>query len=709
MIKYARIPISTLNLSTRAYNCCMSIGINSALDLIHYYISHYTFNDIKNCGTQTNDELINLCTQLLSDSENEDFEISDGIHMSLCLSARARNCINANFENIEALLAYYEKNKSFLKIKNCGVQTERELIDYCNQLIPEQPYSNDEEHNEDFISDIYSNLSESEKTDIDCYFYLKYLFSKPRTKIFLEKLLSSNFSFNSFYEHSNNIDLCKFKNIGKATLKKIDKIKKECIHLSNAIFNYENAFDYFAELLINKFHFKETQCLIYRDDFQSKNLPFFNLINEIVKNLFSEKSSIIFFHRFNYFKNEKLLTLDEISSEINLTRERTRQLQGEVNNELLMQLSNLFICKYFINYSIDFHEDIIIIKDELVDRINSIENVQFTKRFYLKVFHTFGYKNYTVLNEDNKFDENLFLIKRELYDYFDFEEFYIDISERINQRIVKSYTLEFEGYLLKFWKGELQFDLFHRIKKIAEYIIFEEYALIVDIDDKLKILKNTRKTFKEMIPRLIEKENRPLHIDEIRNLLSANHGIEVDIENIDSLRSSILNNDEIVCLSRTSTYGLKKWEKEKKIKGGTIRKIAEEYLEKNDIPKSLYEITAYVNRYRNTTPSNILGNLKADQTNTFYFFESKLIGLTSKKYPNEYYQFKKIPINFYKILQTFFKKNSQKISYEETIYYLSLKYSISKLQIKVILDNYLSRGKLKLVNEKITYVFREQD
>lgn len=309
------------------------------------------------------------------------------------------------------------------------------------------------------------------------------------------------------------------------------------------------------------------------------------------------------------------------------------------------------------------------------------------------------------MNEDYKLDNSIFLINRDLYNYFDFEKFYLDISERINQRIVKTYTLEFEGYLLKFWKGEIIFDIFYRIKKIAEYIIFEEFALIVDIDDKLNILKNTRVTFKEIIPRLIEEANKPLHIEEIRNLIIAKHGIK--IENIDKLRSLILNIDGILCFGRTSTYGLRKWEREKKIKGGTIRKLAEEYLDTNNLPKSLHEITAYINQYRNTTSANILGNLKADQTNTFYYFESNLIGLTSKKYPDEYYQFHKIPINLYKTLNKFFNKNSQRISYEEAIYYLSLKYSISKLQIRVIIDNYLFRGKLKLINEKIAYVSNE--
>ena len=53
------------------------------------------------------------------------------------LSLRALNvCRNYGFDNVEQVIEYYKKNKSFLGLKNCGANTDKELINlsFCETL-----------------------------------------------------------------------------------------------------------------------------------------------------------------------------------------------------------------------------------------------------------------------------------------------------------------------------------------------------------------------------------------------------------------------------------------------------------------------------------------------------------------------------------------------------------------------------------------------
>lgn len=97
-----------------------------------------------------------------------------------------------------------------------------------------------------------------------------------------------------------------------------------------------------------------------------------------------------------------------------------------------------------------------------------------------------------------------------------------------------------------------------------------------------------------------------------------------------------------VPIGRSSTFGLKKWEQElDNFKGGTIRSITKELLEKSETPKHISEIADHVLRFRPTSnSSNIFQNLRLDKSGTFVFFKNSYIGLNYKKYNVSF-----IPVN----------------------------------------------------------------
>lgn len=110
-------------------------------------------------------------------------------------------------------------------------------------------------------------------------------------------------------------------------------------------------------------------------------------------------------------------------------------------------------------------------------------------------------------------------------------------------------------------------------------------------------------------------------VDQIKDAINRKYP-EYDL-NTESLRGilgkhkNMFNN-----FSRTSTYGLRKWENEKdNIMGGTISDIVEKYLGKAQKPKHISEIYEYVFKYRpGTSITSIRPNLILEKDNRFTFF-----------------------------------------------------------------------------------------
>lgn len=105
----------------------------------------------------------------------------------------------------------------------------------------------------------------------------------------------------------------------------------------------------------------------------------------------------------------------------------------------------------------------------------------------------------------------------------------------------------------------------------------------------------------------------------------------------EALRGSCQRDTNLIYFGRSSTYGLKIWENERTIKGGTIREITEEFLLDQSEPKHIDEITDYVNKYRETNAKSIHANLKMEAHCRFVFFKGQLVGLKSKAYLDNNY------------------------------------------------------------------------
>ena len=165
------------------------------------------------------------------------------------------------------------------------------------------------------------------------------------------------------------------------------------------------------------------------------------------------------------------------------------------------------------------------------------------------------------------------------------------------------------------------------------YQVANEHLEVGISNDKKDFLlaRNTLIKLSEHILDILTDVGRPMQLTEIHEEL-ANRTDRVP-RNIESLRSSILSLDEVAAIGKTSTYALAEWDN---VKTATIKEMVREFLEKNNDPKHINDITEYVIKFRDTTSKNVLSNLKLDRTDTFAFFQKNYIGLVNKNYDKEW-------------------------------------------------------------------------
>ena len=137
---------------------------------------------------------------------------------------------------------------------------------------------------------------------------------------------------------------------------------------------------------------------------------------------------------------------------------------------------------------------------------------------------------------------------------------------------------------------------------------------------------------KWLLIKALEAIDRPAHISELAAKLNTmSPGTEWRPATVRGV--AIRAKPHVISFSRTSTYGLKKWENRPGIHGGTLKDIMAEYLAKLDRPCHASELVEHLAQYRKrTTVRNIIGNLIADTTGHFIRFPQGFIGLAGKVY-----------------------------------------------------------------------------
>lgn len=629
------------------------------------------------------------------------------------LSVRSINiCKDAGLISLNRILDFYSKKGSFMTIRNCGAKTDKELIEICKKYLASNPVvSEAKEQTESFLETINS-LTPFQKATLNRHF--EYLVSNLNVRSYnglasIQESLNPKDIFEKIF--SERFNFKNIRNIGNKSVEELEKLKLELIRFVNVLETIpkDQLSKEYTKLIVKTTfanlpeNFEEQFENVFDE---SGKIKIFTLLNFLINSgqLFSEIQQKTFELSYTNYKTTNA-TIDSIAKDLNITRERVRQIKTKLEEDIqsyFLFVSNL-VADDLVNYNINPSNVFLTIDEPFSNKINESESVDFNTNFYSIIFGIFLRKTHSILGDNEiiygkrktvnqKKYENCYLINSLLFECFDFEKFIEDIYLKLKDRIIETYSLNFQGYIYEFLKEDGK-SFFQEIVSVCKKIIYCEFDLVVSSDGYLFFEQNTKKPIHQYYYEIIEEKGEWMNILDITSIANQKFPF---LESKDTSVRGILNKEKnlFIYRGRSSTYGLRKWENEKEnVKGGTIRDIVEEFLSSENTPKHISEILNYVLQYRpDTNEKSVLTNIKVEESNKFSFYSGDFVGLQTKNYyPKD--------IDFKKIIGSHFRKSVfDKMSgwnFNDIVNYYVDSFGYKSVQIEFLLKKKIEEGELK--------------
>ncbi|MDG1279625.1 MAG: sigma factor-like helix-turn-helix DNA-binding protein [Algoriphagus sp.] len=623
------------------------------------------------------------------------------IYYSEDISVRSFNvCNQNNLNDLSAILKHYRESGTFENLRNCGKKSNEELMALCVKYI-EYEVNNSLKHakiESPYIS-LISNLTRTQREIVNSFIEINSNNLSNRSRNAISTFLNGNLKFRNINEKilaNERFNIQDIKNVGTKSTTELNNfiisIKEfiENVSITNDEINLVS--------LKNRFFIEKSFSIAEIPIDILESLSVFKLTDFLLNRnaIFEKNENIIFQKAFKVYQNQLELTLDEIAEQLDRTKERVRQIRKSILKDLFknFQFVKNIEDDLFQKNKIDINQEILFVDDDLCDFINYNNGTNFSKEFISYLIFVYTFDKFTLIgnvedvlvpkyfNSKNRHNwEYFYLVDRIICDEFRFNDFADDIDKRLSERIEETYSFHFKSYLNNFVKTE-DSSTISLIFPLAERIINQEFDLLIDLNENVTFKRNTFKQIPEYAIEALEKLGSPSSLEEIYNLIERENP-EVTKSKL-ALRGTLQRIPEIICFGRSSTYGLKKWEKEKEgIKGGTIKDIIFEYLQDKTDPIHILELLNEVHKYREkTNAKSIIGNLKLDPQKQFIIFNQSFIGLSGKTY-NSSLTF--LPKVLGRNITNYISKQkcTNRITIEE---YFSIQLNISQKNMNYIID-----------------------
>jgi hypothetical protein len=494
------------------------------------------------------------------------------IYYSEDISVRSFNVCNDNYlKDLNAILKHYREHKTFGNLRNCGKKSNEELTELCMKYIdyggsqivePIKP--------EKQLITTISSFNRTQREIVNSFIEINSNNLSNRSKNAITSFLNRNLKIRNISERILTNDRFNFqdiKNVGTKTVTELKSFIHTITEFIEKVAEVDSENDLVA--LRNRFFIEKTFTISSVPNEILKSQSIFSLVDFLIsKNaIFEKNESIIFQKTFKIFNNQPELTLDEIAEEINISRERVRQIRKGILENLynnLQFLKNIEV-DLFQKYNIDQNQKLIIIDEDLNNYINEFNNTNFSVEFNTFIIYSYLSDKFDLVGEiedvllpkyfnsrDRHNWDNFYLVKNQLTNEFDFNNFANDLEKRINARNELTYSFHFKSYLNNFIKNEDN-SLISIVFPVAERIISQEFDLIIDLDDNIVFKRNTVKQVPEYAIEALEKLGLPSKIEDIYKLIELNYP-EIT-KSQDALRGSLQRTPEIIYFGRSSTYG----------------------------------------------------------------------------------------------------------------------------------------------------------
>ena len=501
-----------------------------------------------------------------------------------------------------------------------------------------------------YALEIYKKLDYDKKQTINFYIELIYKQLSARSINALNALLKEDITIDNLIGTKvifRDYNLLDIPNIGEKSANELENFFLHIMHYMCSIAMISEPYKVLQaknkNILLNRFP-NNKDCHLKIDYSKCFVLQ---IIQEALKleMLFDRQETYIFTRTHAMYQRSKLYELSEIATELNLSRERIRQIRNEFTSKHQESLQFLkLISDPGINRAEEAKKrDYLSIKE--LPQLLKEENYPFTPNyiiyllsFYFEPFELLGNVSDSLRKETNNKNRhswnNLYLVKKTISKAIDYKRLIDELSLQLNRDIDEGYTVCYQRLIRKFTLSEEQYNSHKKSIDALLFLLFEEELKLGPVvEGKILIKKNTPYTLRFVVPKVIEKIGRPITLKELHIKIKREYPQVSCHPN--SIRSACIANPEIITFGRSSTYGLKVWESDEKqnIQGGTIRELVFDFLDEIDRPAHLYEIYLHIKRYRKSTyPRSISDNLRAQRDSMFNFYNQNYIGLKDRNY-----------------------------------------------------------------------------
>mgnify|MGYP000922687711 FL=1 len=563
------------------------------------------------------------------------------------ISLRTYNiCMEQQWHSSEDIRNYYNEYKHFDGIKNCGKRSMEELMRISSSDFFDRLQQEDMLHKQLLSS--FQTLVPLPREIIDSYIQMITTSLPPRLKNTLDMYFTQGMSLQAFYDFytQSQEKAIKIRGIGRRNTLDLniyfDKIKYFIIEISKV--KDPDKIMVFKEMCVNQNIYP-----IENIPTEVTRLGFFKVVDYLLTTpaLFDESKIKLFSKAFRFYQYTTGLKLREIGKQMQITHERVRQIRNQVICDFFKKLPVIraFNDDLLTQGKIDVSGDVVTLTPEQVVWLNQKSQTQFTENFiyfilciYLERFEIVGslsdvlYPHFSKKKNRHNW-KRIYLVSKVIYPHFDWDGFVADITTLLEAKTAKAYELSLKDKVSAFMQDRTV--SWERVAMVAALILKDEFGLKVE-GDHIIIPRNTYKQINEYAYEALEALGTPSYVEEIAEKVKELYP-QTNFTHA-GIRSSLKREYGFVPIGRSSNFALKKWEATvENFKGGTIRDIVKEFLQQQQRPQTLQQVTTYLLQYRpHTNSKSVLTNLKAEASDTFEFFQNSLIGLKGVNYPEEY-------------------------------------------------------------------------
>jgi len=331
-------------------------------------------------------------------------------------------------------------------------------------------------------------------------------------------------------------------------------------------------------------------------------------------------------------------TLEAIANEVGLTRERVRQLMVKMDRTVIAHLTMLSDLPGVREHYPELvsTDPGFIVNDGSVSRINEREGTTCSPLLFAYAALVLNSPRLQLVKWTDLFDRSTCAKELDrthpiLIDH-SLKEALLRITSQVIQVVETKRSIPQRRPLCDFRTTDDQ-PTAHTILPFLSKLLCLRYPEITVEDGIIRLPANAYRNQEELLEEVLDYLDVPSHATRIEEVW--NHRYPDRPITVSGIRSVAIRNKALFfSIGRESTYGLRRWERERiDLKGGTIRDIIEELLEASPLPVHFEELVEEVKKYRPTTNlSSIRHNLQLEATGRFTFLPGGFLGLSSKEY-----------------------------------------------------------------------------